>query len=85
MKNNKISLLVKILILIIVILVAILAYVFFVRPTITGYITEGQNQGVTYAVGAIMEQAKTCQQVPLTFGETTMNVIWVECLQPPQE
>lgn len=85
MKNNKISLLVKILILVIVILLAIIAYVFIVRPTITGYIVEGQNQGYELAILQIAEQATTCQQVPLTIGEQTINLIAVECLQPPQE
>lgn len=85
MKNNKISLLVKILILVIVILLAIIAYVFIVRPTITGYIIEGHNQGYERAILQIAEQATTCQQVPLTIGEQTINLIAVECLQPPQE
>ena len=84
MKNNKISLLVKILILVIVILLAIMAYVFFVRPTITGYAIEGQNQGYQYAILQIAQQAATCQQVPLTIGNQTINVIAVECLQAPQ-
>jgi hypothetical protein len=81
MKNNRINLLVKILILVIVVLLVIIAYVFIVRPTINGYTIEKQNQGYEYAILQIAEQAATCQQVPLTIGEQTINLIAVECLQ----
>lgn len=85
MKSNKIDLLVKILILVIVILVAIIAYVFVVKPSITSYTIEGQNQGYQYAILQIAQQAAACQQVPLTIGNQTINIIAIECLQLPQE
>jgi len=76
---NKTGLM-KILLLIIVILVMVIIYAFVVRPAITGYATNTYNVGVQDAVISIMQQAATCQQVPLTFGNQTMNVVWVECV-----
>lgn len=42
------------------------------------------NQGTEYAVVQIMQSAVTCQQVPLTMGNQTINLIAVECLQQEQ-
>ena len=39
------------------------------------------NQGTEYAVFQIAQSAATCQQVPLTVGNQTINLIAVECLQ----
>ncbi len=44
----------------------------------------GMQQGVEQAVIAVMQQASTCQQVPLTYGNTTMNIIAVDCLKQQQ-
>ena len=42
---------------------------------------EGYNQGVANAVVQLMQQAATCQPVPLFAGNVTMNIVAVECLQ----
>lgn len=39
------------------------------------------NQGIQSAVIQIAQSAATCQQVPLTIGNQTINLIAVECLQ----
>ena len=78
---NKTGLIMKILLLIISILIIVIVYAFVVRPAITGYVTNAYNKGVQDAVISIMQQSSQCQQVPLIFGNQTMNVIWVECLQ----
>jgi len=44
---------------------------------------QGAQEGFTTAVGQIFQVAGTCQQVPLTFENATLNLIAVECLQQP--
>jgi len=78
---NKTGLIMKILVLIIAILIIVIVYAFVVRPVITAKAIETYNSGVEYAIFTVMQQVATCQQVPLTFGNQTMNVVWVECLQ----
>ena len=39
-----------------------------------------QNEGYAYAVVSIMQQAVSCQPVPLTFGNDTIDMIAVECV-----
>lgn len=41
------------------------------------------NQGAEYAIVQIAQNAATCQQVPLTIGNQTINLIWTECLGQP--
>jgi len=45
---------------------------------------EGAQQGFTTAIGQVFQAASTCQQVPLTYENATINLIAVECLQQPQ-
>ncbi len=42
---------------------------------------QGLQIGYAQAVLTILEQASTCQQVPLYSGNLTLNLIAVECLQ----
>ena len=76
MGNNR---LILVLILVIVVLLGFVGYMFLLRPAITGNAIRLQNEGVTYAVAAIMQQVATCQPVPLTFEDQTINVIAVGC------
>ena len=73
-----------VLIFIVVVLAGIVAYTLGVKPAISGYVIDAQNQGVEFAILSIMQQAATCQTVPLTFGNQTINMIAVECLQQTQ-
>ena len=82
-KNRR--LLVIALIAVIVVLIGIVVYFLAVRPAITGYAIESQNQGIELAVVSIMQQAAQCQPVPLTFQNQTINVFAVECLQQSQQ
>ena len=43
-------------------------------------IQQGVQLGYQQAILQIIEQASTCQQVPLFFNNQTINVIAVECL-----
>ncbi len=81
---NKRKVLITILVVVIVVMAAILAYVFLIRPALTGFVVRGQDQGVEFAIVSIMQQAATCQPVPLSFGNQTINLIAIECLQQPQ-
>jgi len=54
-----------------------LVYAFAVKPVISGYVTEG----VEIAVVSIMQQATTCQTVPLTYGNQTIDLIWTKCVE----
>lgn len=84
MKEERSRLLIGILVFIIIILVGIVLYTFAIRPAISGYIVRTQTQGYQYAIFQIMQQAAQCQPVPLIFGNQTINVIAVECLQQSQ-
>ena len=88
---DKRKVLITILIAIIVVMAAVLVYIFLIGPAFTGFVTQKQNIG--YSVGYqqafldIMQQTITCQQVPLTYGNQTINIIAVGCLpqQQPQQ
>ncbi len=83
---NKTSILILILILIIVVLAGILAYIFILKPTINGYVIQGQNEGFEVAVVSIMQRAAppSCQVVPLFYNNQTVNIVSVECLSQTQ-
>ena len=78
---KKPKLVIIILILVITVLAGLIIYLLAIRPAISGYAVRLQNQGYTFAIASVMDQAKTCQTVPLTFGNETMNMIWVECFR----
>lgn len=82
---DKTKVAITILVAIIVILVAVVIYSFVIRPGITGYATNRQLEGYQFAVLDIMQRAATCQTVPLTYGNQTINLIAVECLQQPTQ
>ncbi len=80
-EENKTKKLILLLIGVIAVLLGVIAYLFVLKPTLNGYTIKAQNDGVQYAVLTIMQQAAQCKQVPLTFGNQTINLIAVECLQ----
>ncbi len=82
---NKKNVLITLLVAVIVVMAIILVYIFLVRPSVTGYAVDKQNQGIEFAIVSIMQQAATCQPVPLTFGNQTINLIAIECLQQAQQ
>lgn len=71
---------------VVIVLALLVVYAFILKPSINGYVTKAQNEGVQYAIFSIMQQAAQCQQVPLKnpFGNETMNLVWTDCLQQPQ-
>lgn len=43
----------------------------------------GASYGYEQAVTTMFQQAGSCQQVPLTINNQTINIVAVECLQNP--
>ena len=90
---DKKKVLITLLVAIIVVMAAILVYIFVIRPTISGYVVSGQNQGIEFTIGSIVQQAAPprCQIIPLTFENQTINLVAAECLpagclqQAPQQ
>jgi len=79
---KKIKLVLIILILVIAILIGLVIYLLAIRPAISGYTVRLQSEGYAFAIASVMQQAATCQQVPLIFGNPTLNMIAIECLPP---
>jgi hypothetical protein len=78
--KDKRDLLIWILGIIVVGLLLLLAYIFLVKPALNGLVVEGYYMGQEEAVSSIIEYAKTCQQLPLTYANETVNLIAVNCL-----
>ena len=80
---DKKKALITILVVVIIILAAILVYVFAIKPGINSYVIKNQNIG--YNIGyqetilTIMQRSATCQPVPLTFGNQTINIRAIGC------
>ncbi len=81
MKRDRRNILILILVIIVVLLLGLIGYVFLIKPAINGLIIQGYNQGVTSSVTYLMQQAATCQPIPVSIGNQTVNLIAVECLQ----
>ena len=78
MQENKTKIVLS---LIIIALVIFIVSWMVIRPLIVNHNNKMRGQGVEYAVVTIMQQVATCQQVPLNFENTTINVVAVDCLQ----
>jgi hypothetical protein len=78
-KNQR--LLISVLIVVIAILAGMVIYSFLLKPAISGYAIQAQNQGVNYAVFTIAQKASNCQIVPLPFGNQTVDVVSVDCVK----
>ncbi|MBI2042796.1 hypothetical protein HYT25_00205 [Candidatus Pacearchaeota archaeon] len=85
MARNKTAIVISILVILVLILGTLVVYSFVLKPVVSGYVVNSQNQGVQYAILTIMQQASTCQEVPLTFGNQTMRLIWIDCLQQSKD
>ncbi len=79
MRENKNRVVVLSLIAVIVLLLGFVGYIFLIRPSLTGLAVSGWNQGQQYTILTIAQQAAQCQQVPLTVGNQTINLIALEC------
>lgn len=50
----------------------------------SGIYNLGMQTGYIQAVDQLLARAATCQTVPVTMGNVTLNLIATECLQPRQ-
>ncbi|MAG10697.1 hypothetical protein CMI44_00065 [Candidatus Pacearchaeota archaeon] len=75
-----------VLIVLIVLLVLTIGYIAFEKYSIwdqtnqIGTFQQGAQYGYEQAVIQVAQQAAVCQQVPLTVGNQTINLVAVECL-----
>jgi len=69
---NKQGVLITILVLVIVILAGILAYVFLVRPTLTGYVVDRQIEGYNICLSSIVSQVQQNGFVQIPIGNQTL-------------
>ncbi len=79
MKGDKNKILIIALIAVVVILLGLVLYMLVIKPAITGNVVRLQQQGVVYAVEILMQQAESCQPIPLNNGEKTIYVMAVGC------
>ena len=70
---------------VIVLLILFILGMLIVKPAIQNKNEEMVNAGIQYAIVTLMQQAATCDVVPLTFENQTINIIAVECLQQQAE
>jgi len=68
----------------VVLLLGFLGYLFLIQPALSGLVSQGQTEGMEYAITYIAQQAATCNTVPLTVENQTINLVAVECLQQEQ-
>ena len=90
MRKRENKLLIWVFIFISVILVGLVLYLFVIRPSMTGDVIGSQkrdkrddmvfNDGIKYAVYSIMQQATSCQPIPLTsLANQTVYIIAIGC------
>jgi len=79
--KDKRDVLILILGLVVVALLLVLVYIFLVKPALNGLVVEGYYMGQDEVISSIIEYVKTCQQLPLTYGNETVNIVAVDCIQ----
>ena len=85
MATNKSNIVMTIMVLVIVVLAAIVLYTLVVKPKVSGYAVEKQNEGAQIALGSILQVVANCQTFPVALSENqTINLVALECLQAPQ-
>ena len=80
-KQRKIIVVLGVLLIIAVGYILINAYSNHKQEKNLGIYQQGAQYGYEQAILQVAQQVSTCQQVPLTIGEQTINVVAVECLQ----
>ena len=84
MAENSKTVVIVLAVLVVLLALAVL-YAFVLSPAIQGYTVQKQTEGIEYTVVSIMQRAAQCQTVPLTYGNTTLNLVAVECLRQPTQ
>lgn len=74
MGYNK-NLLIVSLIIVILLLLGIITYVFAIKPAISGYVVNTQNQGIDYALAIIVQQIQQNGFVQIPIGNQTLILV----------
>ncbi len=61
--------------------ILISSYVTHKQKKDLGIYQQGAQYGYEQAILQVAQQVSACQQVPLTVGDQTINIVAVECLQ----
>ncbi len=77
-KKDKVKI---ILVVAVSLLVLFIIWMFAIRPAIEKRDVKLANEAIQYAIVTLMQQAITCELVPLTFANQTINLIAIDCLQ----
>ena len=85
---RKQSWVILILAILLVVALAFISYIYYQSIQIQKQETianQAAQFGYEQAIIQVMQQASTCQQVPLVYNNQTLNVVAVECLQAAQQ
>ncbi|HJZ19183.1 MAG TPA: hypothetical protein VJ208_03695 [Candidatus Nanoarchaeia archaeon] len=85
MSSGKSKITIAVLLLLVAVLSLLVVYSFVLKPAVTGYAVKSQNNGIEYALTAVVQASANCQVVPLTVGELKVNLVDVNCLQQNNE
>ena len=72
---DKKKVLITLLVAVIVVMAAILVYVFVIGPNITGYAIDRQNEGVEFAIAAIVSQIQQNGFAQIPVGNETLILV----------
>jgi len=82
---DKKKVLITLLVAVIVILAAIIVYAFLIRPNITGYVVDRQNEGIEFAIAAIVSQIQQNGFAQIPVGNETLYLVPFNPQQAPQQ
>ena len=72
MARDKTGVVIGILVLLVIVLAGAVAYAFLVKPAVTGYVVNAQNQGIQYTIGTIVSQIQQQGYAQLPVGNQTL-------------
>jgi hypothetical protein len=78
MKKEKIIIIC--LIAVVILLAGFVSYKFIIENSIYNYQLKYFNMGSEYTIFQIMNQTSACVEVPITYYNTTFNIVAVPCL-----
>ncbi len=77
MIKNKITIS---LIIIVILLVGFIVSILVVKPVVERRDDRIFNEGIRFAIGAVMQEVSTCNMIPLTYDNQIINIVAVDCL-----
>ena len=80
-KRTKITIILAILLILSISYIGFQSYQQYIQKQQLNVFQQGAQYGYQQAVIQVIQQAATCQQVPLTVEDKTINIIAVECLK----